>query len=461
MNQTRSLRDTVFISKATPGDDDFALWLAPRLEAAGYKVFADILSFDAGDRWRLKLTSTLQNSATKMLLCCRDSSLVRHGVDEEISIAQDLSRELDDPNFILPLRLERFKKLFGIGGLQYIDFEKSWADGLSELLKSLDRQNTPKANSPAQINPEWENYQKRQQVTLEQIPEPLTSNWLKLLSAPDTIKYLTPKGSVIHSVMAREAKSFEFPLVQHNRGFFGFCDPSQMESHFKGTGPFLIERELSLDSFLNEGVQEMGLADRAAKNIFVQIMRMSWEAFCRQRGLIKYEFSAGASYHVSDSVARIGQRIPWGRQGSRRSSMLRNIAKKKVWEFGMSAIPSLFPFPHFRLKSRVLFSDVIDDDKRGATISDPKAQHRLRRSVCSPWRNPAWHGRLMAYLEVLAPETANINLPVAPGSHLAVEATPLAVTSPVSTRQAAISDGDAEEADASTLPPYFSDEEED
>jgi hypothetical protein len=28
-------RDVVFISKATPGDDDFVLWLAPRLEAAG------------------------------------------------------------------------------------------------------------------------------------------------------------------------------------------------------------------------------------------------------------------------------------------------------------------------------------------------------------------------------------------------------------------------------------------
>ena len=32
----------------------FALWLAPRLEAQGYRFFADILSFEAGDRWRKK-----------------------------------------------------------------------------------------------------------------------------------------------------------------------------------------------------------------------------------------------------------------------------------------------------------------------------------------------------------------------------------------------------------------------
>jgi hypothetical protein len=35
-------RTVVFISKATPGDDEFALWLAPPLEAAGYTVYADI-----------------------------------------------------------------------------------------------------------------------------------------------------------------------------------------------------------------------------------------------------------------------------------------------------------------------------------------------------------------------------------------------------------------------------------
>jgi hypothetical protein len=49
-------RDIVFISKGTPDDDDFVLWLAPRLEAHGYKTFADILSLEAGDRWRREIS---------------------------------------------------------------------------------------------------------------------------------------------------------------------------------------------------------------------------------------------------------------------------------------------------------------------------------------------------------------------------------------------------------------------
>jgi len=94
-------RETVFISKATPEDDEFVLWLAPRIEAAGYKVFADILSLEAGDRWRKEVTDTLQNEAIKMLLCCRDSSLEKNGVQEEIGIAEDVSKELQDPRFIV------------------------------------------------------------------------------------------------------------------------------------------------------------------------------------------------------------------------------------------------------------------------------------------------------------------------------------------------------------------------
>lgn len=115
-------RGIVFISKATPEDDEFVLWLAPRLEAAGYTVFADILTLEPGDRWRRQVTDTLQNKAVKMLLCSRDVTLNKNGVQEEIGIAEDLVKELKDPRFIIPLRLAPFKKVFGIGELQWVDF---------------------------------------------------------------------------------------------------------------------------------------------------------------------------------------------------------------------------------------------------------------------------------------------------------------------------------------------------
>jgi len=35
---------------------NFALWLAAKLEAAGYRVFADVISLRTGDSWRQRLT---------------------------------------------------------------------------------------------------------------------------------------------------------------------------------------------------------------------------------------------------------------------------------------------------------------------------------------------------------------------------------------------------------------------
>ena len=70
--------------------------------------------------------------------CCRDSTLAKEGVQEEIGIASDLVKALKDPKFIIPLRLEPYKKLFGIGELQHIDFVRGWAEGLAKLLATPD-----------------------------------------------------------------------------------------------------------------------------------------------------------------------------------------------------------------------------------------------------------------------------------------------------------------------------------
>jgi hypothetical protein len=72
-----------------------------------------------------------------MLLCCRNSTLARDNVQEEIGIASDLVKELNEPKFIIPLRLEPYKKVLGIGELQYIDFVRGWAYGLGKLLDTL------------------------------------------------------------------------------------------------------------------------------------------------------------------------------------------------------------------------------------------------------------------------------------------------------------------------------------
>src|SRR6202035_4041781 len=155
-------------------------------------------------------------------------------------------------------------------------------------------------------------------------------------------------------------------------------------------------------------------------------------------------------FHVGPPLAKLGQKIPWGRQGDRRSSMLRNEARGHVWQFGVSGIPAFWPFHHFKLKSRVLFAPPLNSDA-GDAYQESKKQHRLRRSICKGWRNKQWHGRLVAYLELLAGESAFIELKLSPSMAVLLEASPMLFTSPVSTKLPDVMPEDDEELDETTL----------
>jgi hypothetical protein len=454
-------RNVVFISKATPGDDEFVLWLAPRLEAAGYAVYADILRLDPGMRWRQELTTTLQSKAIKMLLCCQDSTLARNGVQEEIGIAEDLVKQLKDPQFIIPLRIQPYKKVFGIGELQYVDFSKSWADGLNNLLDALQKQNVPHDTSQVRISPNWEQYRQRNAVQIKNEPEPLTSNWLRVVEIPDTIRYFSPTGAVDHAALHKAADEFEYHAQAHERGFFSFASLEDVNQKLADVGKFQILHEIDTQSFVKDGFPDRKIKGRDASNWVLSIFRKAWESFGKRRGLLSFAYSSDLAFHVSREQARIGQRFNWGTQGEKRSSMLRNIAKKHVWSFGVTAIPSFWPYYHFKFKSRVLFSEVSGEDA-GPVVGDKSAQHRLRRSVCKGWRNPQWHGRLRAFLEMLVGDAPYIDLAVGSAAQIRLESVPIFFTSPVSTDLPHQIDDASEEDDDSTIigpPPDDEDEE--
>jgi TIR domain len=448
--KSSNARDIVFISKATPGDDEFTMWLAPRLEAAGYRVFADILVLEPGDRWRNILTSTLQDRAIKLLLCSSDATLAREGVREELGIGLDLAKSLNDTKFVIPLRLEPYKKVFGMGELQYVDFHRGWAEGLSKLLDALKRQKVPCDLSRIHINPHWEIYRRRNAIALRDEPERLTSNWLRISEAPEEIGYFELSGVSAHNAIQRIVDNAKFPTCLHGAGFITFATLDEVNETAAGIGVLVKKQSLSLLEVLEGGSNLLGLAKQDASNMIVAMFRKAWDNFCRERGLLEYRYSNATGFHISAKQSELGQRISWGHQGDRRWSMLRNTAKGHVWQFGVTGLPWLWPFPHFRIKSRVLFAPPTVDEI-GEPYDDAPKQHRLRRTVCKGWRNKQWHGRLQAFLELLSQESAFINLPLSPSKTLKLVAQPMTFTSPVSTQLPNTLSDDEEEVDDTTL----------
>jgi hypothetical protein len=442
-------RDVLFISKATPEDDEFVLWIAPRLEAAGYSVFADILSLEPGERWRKTLTNTLQDRAVKMLLCCRDVTLNKEGVQEEIGIGKDVVRATGDDKFIIPLRLASHRKLFGIGELQRIDFVGSWAKGLRELLEALERQGVPRSPTAA-INASWEAYKNRLAIRVQSAPEVLTSNWVRIESFPPFIRYFQPSGAMDIDVLAKASMDAPFPVEPFQHGFFTFASAEEVNELFAHLGRFFVRAEIPMAEFLERGSGDARIHAKEAKRLLVLMLRRAWNGFCAAKGLRPYEYSSRQiGFHVTDETVPIGKFIAWSNGSRRRASMLCNTAAGRVWQYGVTVIPSLWPEPHLRFKARVLFSTLAS--QKAGDVFDKDKQHSLRRSVCKGWRNKAWHGRLMAFLQVLSLGKTTIEVPLARGVWFSLATRPIEVTAPVTTELPDALEEDVEEQDDSTL----------
>ncbi len=451
-------RDTLFIIKSSPIDDEFALWLAPKLEAEGYQVFADILTLEPGDRWRREINQALENRAAKVLLVSKNATLDDPLVQDDIDIALDVAERRGDKRFILPLRLEAGRKVKGIGDTVAVDFVRGWGEGLMLLLDALRRQKVPRHADAVRINPNWELFRRRGAIPLISQPERLTSNWLRVTEAPDTIYYYEPSGASDPDQLKRALARYPYPTAIQGRGFLSFAEQAEIDEAFEEIGRFRVKRSIALLKFLDEGLPKLGIERQVASNLLMVMIKEAWFKFCDIRGLIHYSYSNSVGFHASPALAPVGTRIPWGKQGDRRSSMLRNIAKGHIWQFGVTALPATWPFWHIKLKARVLFA-ADNGTPEGLAIDDPKKMHKLRRSICKGWRNKQWHGRMLAFLEMLSGDSAFIRLRLSAEHDLVIDAAPVLFSSPVSTMLPNEADADDEETDVSTLGRPENDEE--
>ena len=141
--------------------------------------------------------------------------------------------------------------MFGIGELQYVDFSESWADGLNHLLDALQKQNVPRDTSLIRISPNWEQYRQRNAVQIKNEPEALTSNWLRVVEIPDTIRYFSPSGAVNHAALQKAAGEFEYHARDHERGFFSFASLDDVNEKLAHVGRFEVRHEIDTLSLLS------------------------------------------------------------------------------------------------------------------------------------------------------------------------------------------------------------------
>ncbi|BBO08723.1 toll/interleukin-1 receptor domain-containing protein [Bradyrhizobium sp. TM102] len=226
-----ALRDSVFISHATPEDNAFTLWLGGRLTALGYHVFADILRLKGGDDWERILEDAIRQRAKRFLLVGTPGGIQKQGVRNEINLAVETAKKIGDGGFIVPLRLAAYPPPLQIAHTQYINFEKGWAQGLAELLPLLEEANVPKHVAPEETKA-WQSLQLKDARSVGNGPEQLVSNWLDVTSLPTSIAFFDFKSGISIGAAQKARADCPIPIAVHNRGFLSFAPLHQLQEYF-------------------------------------------------------------------------------------------------------------------------------------------------------------------------------------------------------------------------------------
>jgi hypothetical protein len=149
-------RDVIFISHATPDDNEFARddnefarWLGTRLTGYGYKVWADIFDLAGGTPFWISIEDAIRKKSVKVISVVSRASCDpgRSGVRNEISVADAVKKSLKDDGFIIPVRIDDvpFADLpIQIHQLNAIDFSKGWGAKLADLVDSLMKAGVPR-----------------------------------------------------------------------------------------------------------------------------------------------------------------------------------------------------------------------------------------------------------------------------------------------------------------------------
>lgn len=417
-------RNLIFISHATPQDNDFTLWLGARLASAGYTVWSDVTKLIGGETHWDTIEDAIREHSIKVISICSNASVSKKGFKDELSLALAVERQHGFTDFVIPVRLD---------GLAYssfpaeiirrngIDFSQAWQDGLGKLLKKLDVDNVPRLSATdTDALSEWSKslLQIDRDVTADD--ETLLGNMLPVLQAPVAINIHQLKPGV----SLPDTGLLAWPSETRSQWTFSFAPLDRCDS-----ACFEHCSQIELTHFLNGGGVALSIGRQDAHNIVSSILRQAWGQFAERKGLQGQAFANGrVGYFLpaeDDGGKRISFKGPTGIAGSR---ALYGFSHKNnvYWHYAPELLPVLGKMLSFSVVPHVIFTE----DGR-TPLSDTARAHRLRRRFCKSWWQDRWRDLMLAYLTHLSGGEGAIKLPLSESFDLTLCAHPTLFVCPV------------------------------
>lgn len=408
------MRNKIFISHATPDDNDFTKWLSLKLIGLGYEVWCDVLFLDKGVDFWSNIEKEIRENACKFLIISSSFSNQREGVLKELAVAAKVKKQLNDETFIIPLAID--EKLsyddinIDIVRLNAIDFKKSWATGLKDLLEALEKQNIPKNSpDPAKSNLLYQQIFLHDKSVIEK-EEIYDSNWFSILSFPEELRF--------HDYDYRLPKNFDvreltFPAIRYKNYLCTFAWEYDFMHQLPKTETYDSSKTVKIltsEIFSGEYNTEF-ISNAECQRLIVQLVNKAFELRMKDKGVREYQMSNRIGY--------------WFEKGKLEKDKFNKVQlvgklKDKNWHFGISGSGKLYPFPVLMISSHIYFT------QDGTILIETKSiQHSARRRQGKNWWNDAWRSKILAFVKYLSDDETSFYLEVGSEEKIYISNEPL------------------------------------
>ncbi|WP_029134085.1 toll/interleukin-1 receptor domain-containing protein [Sedimenticola selenatireducens] len=428
----KTQKKLVFISHATPDDNEFALWLSTRLKLTGYQVWSDVTQLFGGEVFWQDIEEAISEYTCKFILVITRTSLSKPGVQREIEYALAAEVKHGLKNFVVPIIIDDSS----FGGQPYdlstrniIPFRNGWAEGFSRLTERFSRDHVPvNVEEPiniggfigAQINP---------QVTLVKKEDIAVTNWLSIEQYPKNLNFY--RIPVKPDNFRKRFSDFPYPWFEYATNLASFCNISDMQKGLFNWEAPGADPQLDINAVLtNQPTKYPAFKRGDVLNKLNYMVADAWSKAMRNMGLHCYTLANGKeAFFFSDDEKFSGMlKFPDMHGVERRRSIIGFSGKNNVfWHFAVEA-KALFGYqPKICLIPHIVFTE---DGKN--QLADKNKMHGLRRGFCRNWWNDRWRDMLLAYLHTISNAEQQILLPVASNNNIVISARPIMLDSPVS-----------------------------
>jgi TIR domain len=422
-------RDAVFVSHGNPEDNEFAGWLAARLQAAGYKIWIDLWHDKGRPTWE-EIEEEIRTNSEKVIALVSKLGAVKPGFRDEINAASGVSRELDDKGFILPVRIDdisfRTEVPIQIGRLNFIDgHERGWDSILADVLAQLEKDAIHRSSTPSTAL--FETWLARRRAASELVssnPERVLTNWFKVESLPKKINFYTSDS--LHTAWNAAARNFKFPNKYQQGVLCTFADPDAARMSLPLGVRIKRIGQVKTNNFIAGDPSSPLFCEHVdAVRVMVDIVRQGFSCLATERGFQAYQLANRVSWYPR--LSTVGdRRLKFEVDGFSGSRQLLGRHKEFYWHYAVSIDLAWTPPLRITASGHVLFS--LDGEK---IISDAKIAARLRRKAARSKRNAWWRDVMLSYFAMLSDGEECLLLPTGGSANILVRSTPIHFTSPV------------------------------